>query len=78
MAAATWTQSMRREAGAKPGAARRQHWLLAGVSPAQQQQRLDAPDLEQRHEREEQRDEQADGNALDHSRGRYAVGHAAE
>ena len=32
--------------------------------PAQQQERLDAADLEERHEREQQRDEQPDADAL--------------
>ena len=38
------------------------------VEPPDQQQRLDASDLEQRHERKQQRDEQADRKPLQHRR----------
>ena len=44
----------------------------------QQQQRLDAAHVEQRHEREQQRHEQPDGEPLQHGRRRQPVGHAAE
>ena len=50
----------------------------AGRPAAQQQQRLDPPDLEQRHQREQQRDQQADRRPLPHRRERQrsSVGRA--
>ncbi len=48
------------------------------VGAANQQQRLDAAHFEQRHQREQHRDEQADGQPLGDRRRRQAVGDSAE